>query len=142
MMSRMPTRFGSASDRGTHPFPDSIRINLARAVPRYRKGGAYANSVSYLAILTWLRRGLILNLRIVHGRTGGREKGAFAMATGSIEERQVRHARMELSPRNHERLRAAADHEQRSISSFIRIAVLDRVAEIEARTGLGPKSEA
>ncbi len=61
------------------------------------------------------------------------------MATGSIEreERQVRHARLELSPQNHERLRAAADRCHRSIASFIRLAVLDRIAADESRAAEG-----
>jgi hypothetical protein len=64
------------------------------------------------------------------------------MATGSMEERQVRHARLELSQRNYERLKAAADRDRRSISSFLRCAVLDRIDESEASAGLGPESEA
>jgi hypothetical protein len=64
------------------------------------------------------------------------------MATESIEERQVRHARMELSLENYDRLRAAADRERRSISSYIRCAVLDRITADEAGAGLGPKPEA
>jgi predicted DNA-binding protein len=56
------------------------------------------------------------------------------MATGCIEERQVRHARIELSPKNHERLKAAADRDRRSIASFMRLAVLDRIAESESKS--------
>jgi hypothetical protein len=39
MVYRIVIGMGSASDRGTHPFPDSLRNNQARAgrpVPRYR----------------------------------------------------------------------------------------------------------
>ncbi len=123
------------------PLPSPIRSERTRKSGFPEPGflsnrviGSYAHSVSYLAILTWLRCGLILNLRIVHGRTGRRVQGAFAMATGCIEERQVRHARIELSPKNHERLKAAADRDRRSIASFMRLAVLDRIAESESKS--------
>jgi hypothetical protein len=65
------------------------------------------------------------------------------MATGAIEgEKAIRYARLELSPPNYERLRAAAAFEDRSIASFIRRAVLERIAALEAGLGRpGPEKE-
>jgi uncharacterized protein (DUF1778 family) len=63
------------------------------------------------------------------------------MAMGIIgEERQVRHARIEMSQENYDRLRAAADREERSISSFIRRSVLASIAASEVSAGIGPKA--
>lgn len=56
------------------------------------------------------------------------------MATAAIERaegKQVRNARLELNPRNYDRLKAAAAREDRSIAAFVRVSVLSRIADSE-----------
>jgi predicted DNA-binding protein len=78
------------------------------------------------------------------------------MATTAAIDRKVMYSRLELPPHQHERLRAAADRDRRSIASYIRIAVLDRISAgeraaetageyepvVHIRPRVGPKSEA
>jgi hypothetical protein len=61
------------------------------------------------------------------------------MASGAIErgEKVVCYSRLELPPHHHERLRAAAAREDRSAVSYIRRAVLDRIAADESRAAEG-----